>query len=147
VRNAATAAGAALAAPGLTGSGIGIISRRIPQDEIIGHGDFRYRVHASWGDLDPNTTPVRNCHEMVQDSRGRLIMIGDETKNNILIYDTGGKLLETWGSEYPYGHGLTLWDAGGEDFLFICDNGFAGNPQVVKATLDRRVLLRLPHPR
>src|SRR5690606_35315287 len=62
-------------------------------------------------------------------------------------YDTGGKLLETWGSEYPYGHGLTLWDAGGEEFLFICDNGFDGNPQVVKATLDGRVLLRLPHPR
>jgi hypothetical protein len=146
-RQATAAAGAALVVPRLAGSGIGIISRRTPGGEIIGHGDFRYRVHASWGDLDPSTTPVKNCHEMVQDSRGRLIMIGDETKNNVLIYDTGGKLLETWGSDYPYGHGLTLWDAGGEEFLFICDNGFDGNPQVVKTTLNGRVVLRLPHPR
>ncbi len=44
------------------------------------------------------------------------------------------------------GHGLTLWDAGGEEFLFICDNGFDDNPQVVKTTLDGRVVLRLPDP-
>jgi len=114
--------------------------------DIIGHGDFRYRVHKAWGDLDPSRTPVNNCHEMVQDRRGRLLMIGDETKNNVLIYDTGGRLLGTWGTEYPFGHGLTLWDAGGEEFLFICDNGFDGNPQVVKTTLDGRVLMRLADP-
>ena len=123
-----------------------ILIRTPKPREIIGHGDFRYRVHRDWGMLDASATPVNNCHEMVQDRRGRLIMIGDETRNNILIYDTAGKLLETWGTEYPYGHGLTLWEAGDEEFLFICDNGFDGNPQVVKTTLDGRVLMRLPHP-
>ena len=126
---------------------VNIITRWPRPAEIIGHGDFRYRVHRDWGRLDSTTTPVNNCHEMVQDARGRLIMIGDETRNNVLIYDTGGTLLGTWGSEYPYGHGLTLWDAGGEEFLFICDNGFDGNPQVVKTTLDGRVVSRLPHPK
>jgi len=120
---------------------------RTPQTrEIIGHGNFRYRVHRDWGRLDASVTPVNNCHEMVQDRQGRLIMIGDETQNNILIYDTAGKLLDTWGTEYPYGHGLTLWEAGDEEFLFLCDNGFDGNPQVVKTTLDGRVLMQLPHP-
>lgn len=41
------------------------------------------------------------------DSRGRLIMVGDEVKNNILIYDKSGKLLDSWGISYEGGHGLT----------------------------------------
>ena len=124
-----------------------IITKRAQPYEIIGHGDYRYQVHRDWGTLDASVTPVKNCHEMVQDARGRLLMIGDDTTNNVLVYDTGGKLLTTWGGEYPYGHGLTLWDAGGEEFLFICDNGFDGNPQVVKTDLDGRVVMKLPDPR
>ena len=124
-----------------------ILVRSRPPDEVIGHGDFRYRVHRDWGTLDASATPVNNCHEMVQNRQGRLIMIGDEVRNNVLIYDTGGKLLDSWGTEYPYGHGLTLWEAGDEEFLFICDNGFDGNPQVVKTTLDGQVVMRLPHPK
>lgn len=56
-------------------------------ETILGHGDFQYRVHKEWGDLDPENTPVKNCHEMVMDSKGRLIMITDDTRNNIIIYD------------------------------------------------------------
>lgn len=126
---------------------VNIISKRPEPDELIGHGDYRYRVHRTWGDLDPDVTPINNCHEMVQDQAGRLILIGDETRNNILIYDTSGNLLDTWGSDYPYGHGLTIWEAGGEEILFICDNGFDGNPQVVKTTLAGDVVMRLPHPK
>ena len=152
-RTAAAAAAGAVFSPGLTGrSAPAVIIRPRLSDEIIGHGEFRYRVNLDWGTQDPSVTPVKNCHEMVQDSRGRLIMVGDDTHNNVLIYDKKGKLLATWGAEYPDGHGLTLWDAGGEEFLFICDNGFdrdgvKGRPQVVKTTLDGKVLMRLPHPK
>ncbi len=38
---------------------------------------------------------------MVLDSKGRLIMVTDETKSNIIVYDKSGKLLETWGHDYP----------------------------------------------
>lgn len=31
-------------------------------DNLIGHGDFRYRVHKEWGNLNPSNTPVNNCH-------------------------------------------------------------------------------------
>ncbi|MEZ4992086.1 MAG: 6-bladed beta-propeller [Saprospiraceae bacterium] len=111
-------------------------------EEVIGHGKFKYRVHLHWGDLDPSKRPVKNCHEMVMDSKGRLIMVGDETKNNILIYDKSGKLLDFWGTSFEGGHGLTLWNAGGEEFLFICDT----TGSVVKTTLDGKELLRLEHP-
>ncbi|GAB2779671.1 peptidylglycine monooxygenase-like protein [Rhabdobacter roseus] len=111
--------------------------------EIIGHGSHRYRVQQSWGKLDASKFPVNNCHEMVQDSQGRLIMVGDEVKNNILIYDRSGKLLDSWGHDFPGGHGLTLWNANGEEFLFICDPNLG---KVFKTDLKGKVLLTIEHP-
>jgi len=111
--------------------------------EIIGHGSHRYRVQHSWGNLDSSKFPINNCHEMVQDSKGRLLMIGDEVKNNILVYDRSGKLLDSWGHEYPGGHGLTLWNANGEEFLFICD---PNQGKVVKTDMTGKVLLTIEHP-
>jgi hypothetical protein len=136
---ASAVAGAALALPAFN-----ILQKPKIEDEIIGHGDFRYRVHKAWGNLDPAKTPVKNCHEMVMDKKGRLIMITDETKNNIIIYDKSGKLLTTWGHEFPGGHGLTLFDEGGQEVLFICDPD-AG--RVVKTSLDGKILLELPNPK
>ncbi|MEX2640563.1 MAG: hypothetical protein WD266_07735 [Balneolales bacterium] len=112
--------------------------------EILGHGEFTYRVHREWGNLDPRTTPVNNCHEMIMDSRGRLIMVTDETRNNILIYDKSGRLLDSWGSDYPGGHGLSYSDEGGDDVLFITDPGLG---KVVKTTVEGRLLLTLDHPK
>ena len=65
---------------------------------IIGHNTHKYKVIAGWGVLDAGKIPVNDCHEMVEDAKGRLIMLGNETKNNVLIYDKSGKLLDTWDS-------------------------------------------------
>ncbi|MEX0314274.1 MAG: 6-bladed beta-propeller [Allomuricauda sp.] len=124
--------------------GFTILTKPELHEQIIGHGDFKYRVHKSWGNLDPNTTPVQNCHEMVMDSKGRLVMITDETKNNIIIYDKSGKLLKTWGHEYKSGHGLTLFKEGPEDVLFITD---PSSGKITKTTVDGKFLLELPDPR
>lgn len=120
-----------------------IMSKPIMEEEIIGHGKYRYRVQKSWSNLNPATTPVNNCHEMVMDSKGRLIMITDETKNNIIVYDRSGKLITSWGEQFPGGHGLTLFDEGGEEVLFICDH----NGRVVKTSLDGKILMELPDPK
>lgn len=112
-------------------------------NQLIGHGDFLYKVDQAWGNLDAGLTPVKNCHEMVMDSRGRLIMVTDETKNNIIIYDKSGRLLDSWGHEFTGGHGLTLWNAGGEEFLFICDPSLG---KVFKTTLEGKILLTINHP-
>ncbi len=133
-------AGAALTIPSY---GFTILKKPELHEQIIGHGDFKYRVHKSWGNLDPNTTPIKNCHEMVMDSKGRLIMVTDETKNNIIIYDKSGKLIKTWGHEYKSGHGLTLFKEGSEDVLFITDPG----GKVVKTTVEGKVLMELPNPK
>lgn len=81
---------------------------------------------------------------MVQDKLGRIILLTNETKNNVLIYDKSGKLLSSWGTEYPGAHGLTLFNENGEDVLFICDNN---RHQVIKTTVDGKVLLTLDYPK
>jgi len=111
---------------------------------ILGHNSYRYKVIEGWGMLDAGKNPVNDCHEMVEDAKGRLIMITNETKNNILIYDKSGKLLESWGNSYPGGHGLTIANEGGEQFLFITDTN---RSQVIKTDLKGREILKLDYPK
>ncbi|HTF18652.1 MAG TPA: twin-arginine translocation signal domain-containing protein, partial [Chryseolinea sp.] len=127
-----------------------------PEDTLIGHGGFRYKVDKGWAKLSVTSNPLLNCHEMVQDRKGRLIMLGDCTRNNILIFDKSGKLLDYWGSAFPGGHGLSISHEGEEDFLYITDCGYfqdrTGNwgsqaGQVVKTTLDGRLVFAIGHPK
>lgn len=114
------------------------------QEIILGHNNKRYKLDTKWGMLDFGKTPVKDCHEMVQDSKGRIILLTNETKNNVIIYDKKGKLLSTWGSEYPGAHGLTLFNENGQEVLFICDNN---RHQVIKTTIDGKVLMTLDYPK
>ncbi len=122
----------------------GIINKPALSHQTIGHGGFKYRVHKAWGDLNPSSTPVNNCHEMVMDSKGRLIMSTDEPKNNIIIYDKSGKLLNSWTLNLGSAHGLSIFDEGGQDVLFITD---PGSGKVIKTNTDGKVLLTLPNPK
>jgi hypothetical protein len=114
------------------------------EDTILGHNKKRYRLDTKWSQADVARYPVKDCHEMVQDQKGRIILLTNETRNNVLIYDKNGRLLQTWGTEYPGAHGLTLFNENGTDVLFICDNN---RHQVIKTTVDGRVLLTLDYPK
>lgn len=113
-------------------------------EEVIGHGDFKYRVHSQWGVLDTGKYPVNNCHEMVQDSLGRLILLTDEARNNILIYDKSGKLLDSWTLGLKGAHGLSFHKEGGEDFLYITDTA---SGKVLKTTTKGKTVLSIPSPK
>ncbi len=113
------------------------------QDLIIGHNDFKYKIDLNWGALNHDFYPVNDCHEMVQDSKGRIILLTNHTKNNVIVYDKKGKLIEVWGTEYPGAHGLTLNVENGEDFLYISDNS---RHEVIKTTMDGKVVLTLAYP-
>ncbi|AWW30217.1 6-bladed beta-propeller [Echinicola strongylocentroti] len=115
-----------------------------PKAAIVGHGDFRYKVKKEWGTQDPSIYPVKDCHEMVQDKKGRLILLTNETQNNVMFYDRSGKVLDTWGHDFPGAHGLTLHDENGEEFLYITDHD---RHQVFKTTLDGKILLTLDYPK
>jgi hypothetical protein len=107
---------------------------------VIGHFNHRYQLIGDWSQSDITRFPVKDCHEMVIDSRGRIFLLTNETKNNILIYNKDGRLLDTWGTEYPGGHGLSLHD----EYLFICDHD---RHQVIKTDLKGRVLMIIDYPK
>jgi peptidylamidoglycolate lyase len=114
------------------------------QETVLGHNNKRYKINIRWSRADISRNPVNDCHEMVQDSKGRILLLTNETKNNVLIYDKNGKLLDTWGSGYPGAHGFTLFNENGEDVLFICDNN---RHQVIKTTINGKVLMVLDYPK
>lgn len=81
---------------------------------------------------------------MVQDQQGRLLLLTNDTRNNVLIYDKNGQLLDAWGTTYPGAHGLTLFNENGTDVLFICDND---RHQVIKTDLKGKELMVLDYPK
>lgn len=113
------------------------------KDVIVGHGSHRYKIDLNWGLLNKNEYPVNDCHEMVQDSQGRILLLTNHTKNNIIIYSKDGNLEETWGTDFPGAHGLTLKNEGGADLLYIADNN---RNEVIKTSITGDILQVLPCP-
>jgi peptidylamidoglycolate lyase len=96
IKNTSLAAGAVYAPAMLHG---------LSSDEIIlGHNNKQYKIDTQWSKINAAQYPVKDCHEMVQDKLGRIILLTNETKNNVIIYDKSGKLINTWGTEYPGAH-------------------------------------------
>jgi hypothetical protein len=126
-----------------------------PKDIIIGHGAHRYRVVKDWVATGQGRHhPILNCHEMVQVKDGRLFMVGDHWDNQMLVYKPDGTILESWGSTWPGGHGLTLSNENGEEFLFVTDSGLwkAGSTgyrqtgRVTKIDLSGKEIFSISHP-
>nr|WP_185146841.1 6-bladed beta-propeller [Reichenbachiella sp. MSK19-1] len=152
IKKTSLVAGLAAALPSMS---FNVITKRAEPELILGHGDYQYKLVRDWAQLSAVRNPLLNCHEMVMDSKGRLIMMGDHPKNNILIFDKSGKLLDYWGTAYPGGHGLTLSQEGEEDFLYLTDSGWflnkegqwtPHNGRVAKTTVDGKVIFDIGHP-
>lgn len=141
IKKSLVASAAGIIVPNFT---FGIINKRSSSKEIVGHGDFQYTVDKEWGIQDPSKIPVNDCHEMVLDSQGRILMTTTGVdNNNILVYDKSGKVLESWGTEFPGAHGLSIMGEGSDQFLFITD---PDTHKVYKTTLDGKILMTLERP-
>jgi hypothetical protein len=105
-------AGASLAFP--------YVGKSASAGETLGQGDFRYRVVPGWGELGKDT-PVNNCHGIVCDREGHLILLTDEVANNFIVYDPSGKLVHKWGHEFPGAHGLSLVVENDREVLYFTD--------------------------
>ena len=116
----------------------------VKNSPVYGHNNMTYTLNTEWGNLNPSQTPVNDCHEMVQDSKGRIVLLTNETKNNVIVYNTSGKLIESWGHQFPGAHGLSIQHNGNEDFLFITDTD---KHQVYKTSIDGNVLLTINAPK
>lgn len=112
-------------------------------NDFEGHGAFRYRVVRDFYRADPATHPVENCHEMVFDRTGRLFVLTDHPRNNVLVFGTDGALVNSWTLGMRGAHGLSSANVGGEQHLFVCD---AYGGRVVETTLDGQVVREFPSP-
>lgn len=112
-------------------------------DHILGQGALRYKVVPGWGDVSADMITLQNCHALRQDASGRIVMINTGPKNNVIIYDGAGKMVETWGTTFPGAHGLAIVkDADGE-WLWLTDHD---RHQVIKTTLGGKELKVIPWP-
>ena len=114
-----------------------------PNQKVYGHNNMRYTLNTSWAKTPPINFPVNDCHEMVQDSKGRIILLTNETKNNIIIFNKDGKIVDNWGHLFPGGHGLTLHNENGIEYLYITD---IIKHEVYKTTMDGKILLTINAP-
>ncbi len=142
IKKTLAASAAGIIVPNYT---FGIITKRSGSNEIVGHGDFQFTVDKEWGVQDPSKIPVNDCHEMVLDDQGRILMTTTGADNdNILVYDKSGKVLESWGTEFPGAHGLSIMGEGSDQFLFITD---PDSHKVCKTTLNGKILMTLERPK
>ncbi len=110
---------------------------------LIGHGSHRYRTNLLWSKADAEKYPVRDCHEMVQVDDGRLFLLTNHPKNNVLIYAADGALLSSWTLNFSGAHGLSKHrEADGSTFLYVTDTGTG---RVVKTSLQGEIVLELAH--
>jgi hypothetical protein len=110
---------------------------------VYGHNGMRYTIDTKWSKADPLRNPVNDCHEMVQTAKGDIVLLTNETKNNLLFFNTSGKLKKSWGHDFPGAHGLTLADENGTERLFITDTA---KNRVYKVGMDGKVLLEVAAP-
>ncbi len=90
--------------------------------EILGQVDFRYRAQRHWGLLDRAHYPVKDCHGITEDRHGRIVMLTNDTHNNLIAYEKGGKFLSAWETRFPTAHGLEIEDHQGVDCYWITDH-------------------------
>jgi peptidylamidoglycolate lyase len=127
LRNAASAAACTFVAG---------VTRGAEARPALGHGDFRYRVVPGWGELGP-TTPVNNCHGIVCDRAGHIVLLTDDITNNVIVYDSAGRLVHKWGTAFPGAHGLSLVIENGREILYLTD---LNRHRVFKATTSGEIL-------
>jgi peptidylamidoglycolate lyase len=113
-------------------------------DVIIGHNGFEYKVDKKWSRADFAKYPVNDCHEMVMASNGLLYMLTNETKNNVLIYNKDGEIKGSWGNSFPGGHGLSIHNENGTEFLYITDTV---RHKVFKVSLSGELIFEIPYPK
>jgi peptidylamidoglycolate lyase len=90
--------------------------------EILGQGDFRYRAHRHWGLLDRAHYPVKDCHGITEDRNGRIVLLTNDTRNNLIAYAKSGGFLAAWENRFPAAHGFDISEQQREDRYWITDH-------------------------
>ena len=113
-------------------------------EDILGQGEFLYRVVPNWGREALAQVSVKNGHAAAIDAQGRLFFLTDDARNNVVILDARtGALIKHWTARMPGAHGMSLVKEGDREVLFITDTHLH---EVRKLTLDGEELAVFPWP-
>jgi len=112
-------------------------------EDVLGQGEFCYRVVPGWGQEALAKVSIANGHGLAIDAAGRILFLTDDPKNNVVILSPAGELLETWTARMPGAHGLTLVNESGREAVFITSTSLH---ELRKLTLQGDELLPLPCP-
>lgn len=105
-------------------------------------GSHTYEIVEGWGVL-PEGIAYGYTHGVVVDSKDR-VYIHNQSKDAIIVFDSEGNFLNSWGEEFKKGaHGMYLSTEGGTEYLYLADYELHS---IVKTTLDGKVLWRMGVP-
>jgi hypothetical protein len=83
---------------------------------------------------------VKDCHGISEDRNGRIVLLTNDTHNNLIAYSKAGQLAQAWENRFPGAHGFDIVDHQGEDQYWITDHT---RQAVSVCTADGRELLRV----
>ncbi|PAW68884.1 MAG: hypothetical protein B9S34_00835 [Opitutia bacterium Tous-C1TDCM] len=115
---------------------LGMKAQPVTAAPVLGQGKFRFRQVVGWGQLG-EATPVNDCHGLVCDREGHVILLTNHVANNVIVYDRAGKLVHKWTRGWAGAHGLSIVTEGAREVLYVTD---LASYRVMKTTLDGTVL-------
>ena len=59
---------------------------------VYGQNEKRFLLDKNWVKSNPEKLPVNDCHEMVQESKGCIVLLTNETRNNVIFFNKSGKV-------------------------------------------------------
>lgn len=92
----------------------------------------------------PDGAELGNTHGQIAIDREGRILFNTDTEHAVTIFSRDGELIGQWGAEFAGGmHGMTLREEDGQEVLYCAHTK---RHEVVKTTLDGKVLWTLGHP-
>lgn len=114
---------------------------------IVGAGEHRYHFLRNWGQLPPNIE-YGLTHGVAVDKARNVYVLHTSTKKSeckdtVVVFDSAGKFLRSWGSEYfGTAHGFDLVVEDGQESFYITDMARG----LFKTTLDGKVIWHVARP-
>lgn len=128
----------------------------------VGSEEHSYNWIDNWAKLPESGSSRKGwAHPGIVVSQSGNVLTCHPGEPEILTFDGDGNLISSWRGDFAEGHGITLVNEGGVEYLWIVDHGGKNhhlhgyqNPpgvgdapgQVFKTTLDGEVVMRLETP-
>lgn len=108
-------------------------------NDILGTGEFRYRVESEWGTL-PDDWVLRNVAAVGVDRKDN-VYVFNRGEHPMIVFDRDGAFIKSWGEGiFKRPHGVHM---GPDDTIYLTDDG---DHSVRKCTLDGKILLEIGIP-